>query len=51
MKQIITKDKSVICTTSAPYSKEEVKSMKQGGYKVKEIEDETQTENSKVNNK
>lgn len=49
MKQIITKDKKVYCTTSVPYSKEEVKSMKQGGYKVKEVDDNAETENLKDN--
>lgn len=51
MKQIISKNKKVYCTTSVPYSKEEIKAIKQGGYKIKEVEDETQTENSKDNNK
>lgn len=51
MKQIILKDKKVYCTTSVPYSNEEIKAMKKAGFKVKEIEDETQTENSKSNNK
>ena len=49
MKQIITKDKKVYCVTTVPYSKEVIKAIKQGGYKVKEIEDET--ENSKANKK
>ena len=51
MKQIISKDKKVVCVTATPYSKETIKSMKLAGYKVKEVEDETQTENSKSNNK
>lgn len=51
MKQIISKDKKVYCTTSVPYTKEEIKQLKSAGYKVKEIEDETQTEKSKSNNK
>ena len=34
--QIITKDKKIICTTSIPYTAEEVKQMKKAGYKVKE---------------
>ena len=49
MKQIITKDKKVYCTTTAPYSNETIKAIKQGGYKIKEIEDET--ENLKSNKK
>lgn len=36
MKQIITKDGKVLCTTTAPYPKEIVKEMKKAGYKVKE---------------
>ena len=39
MKQTITKDGKVLCTTTVPYSKETVKEMKRAGYKVKE-EDE-----------
>lgn len=45
MKQIITKDKKVVCVTTAPYTNEEIKAMKKAGYRVKEIEDET--DNSK----
>jgi predicted fused transcriptional regulator/phosphomethylpyrimidine kinase len=51
MKQIITKDKRVVCVTTVPYSKEEIKAMKMAVYKVKEVEDETPTENLKVDNK
>lgn len=51
MKQIITKGKKVMCETKVPYTKEEIKSMKEGGYKVKEVEDEISTENSKGDNK
>ena len=40
MKQIISKDKKVICTTTVPYSKDIIKSMKEAGYKVKTIDDE-----------
>lgn len=51
MKQIISKDKKVYCTTTVPYSKEVIKQLKAAKYKIKEIEDEKQTENSKGNNK
>ena len=51
MKQIITKDKKVYCTTTVPYPKETIKQMKAAGYKIKEVEDKTQTENLKDNNK
>lgn len=34
MKQVISKDGKVLCTTTVPYSKETVKQMKQAGYKV-----------------
>lgn len=37
MKQIITKDKRVVCTTTVPYPAETIKEMKKAGYKVKEI--------------
>lgn len=40
MKQIISKDKKVVCVTTEPYSKEIIKSMKEAGYKVKTINDE-----------
>lgn len=41
MKQIISKDKKVICTAiDAPYPKGIIKSMKEAGYKVKTIDDE-----------
>lgn len=43
MKQIISKDKRVVCTTTVPYSKETIKAMKDAGYKVKTEEDEEQT--------
>ena len=36
MKQIISKDGKVLCTTTVPYPKEIVKEMKRSGYKVKE---------------
>lgn len=42
MKQIITKDKKVMCETTIPYSKAIIKSMKEAGYKVKEIKEETE---------
>lgn len=38
MKQIISKDGKVLCTTTVPYPKETIKSMKKLGYKVKEVE-------------
>lgn len=34
MKQVITKAGKVICTTTAPYSKETIKQLKQAGYKI-----------------
>lgn len=40
MKQIITKDKKVVCTTTVPYPREIIKSMKDAGYKVKTVEEE-----------
>lgn len=40
MKQIISKGKRVVCTTTEPYSKEIVKAMKEAGYKVKTLDDE-----------
>lgn len=40
MKQIISKDGVVKCTTTIPYPPEVVKQMKKAGYKVKEIKDE-----------
>lgn len=36
MKQIISKDKRVVCVTTVPYSQEVIKQMKKAGYKVKE---------------
>ena len=39
MKQIISKDGQVVCTTTVPYPKEVIRQMKNAGYKVKEIED------------
>ena len=38
MKQIISKDGKVFCTTSVPYPSEIIKQMKKSGYKVKEVE-------------
>lgn len=38
MKQIITKDGKVYCTTTAPYSKETIKQMKKAGFKIQEKE-------------
>ncbi len=40
MKQIILKDKKVVCTTTAPYPKDVIKSMKEAGYKIKEVNEE-----------
>lgn len=37
MKQIITKDKRVVCVTTAPYPAAVVKDMKKAGYKVTEV--------------
>lgn len=37
IKQIISKDNKVFCTTTVPYSPEIIKEMKKGGYKVKEV--------------
>lgn len=37
MKQIITKDKRVVCVTTVPYSGAVVKDMKKAGYKVAEV--------------
>ena len=38
MKQIISKNGKVLCTTTVPYTKEIVRQMKSSGYKVKEVE-------------
>ena len=37
MKQIITKDKRVVCVTTVPYPAAVVKEMKKAGYKVTEV--------------
>ncbi len=37
MKQIISKNGKVVCTTTVPYPPEVIKQMKQAGYKVKEV--------------
>ena len=42
MKQIITKDRKAMCTTTEPYHKETIKAMKEAGYKVKEVNDEAE---------
>lgn len=42
MKQIISKGKRVVCTTTEPYPKEIIKAMKEAGYKVKEVDDEAE---------
>ena len=41
MKQTITKDKKVVCTTTVPYPPAVIREMKKAGYKVKEVEDES----------
>lgn len=38
MKQIITKDKRVVCTTTVPYPPKVIKEMKKAGYKIKTVE-------------
>lgn len=38
MKQIISKDGKVVCTTTTPYPPAVVREMKKAGYKVKEVE-------------
>jgi len=38
VKQVISKDGVVFCTTSVPYPPEVIKQMKKSGYKVKEVE-------------
>ena len=37
MKWIISKDKRVVCTTTAPYPAETIREMKKAGYKIKEV--------------
>lgn len=37
MKQIITKDKRVVCVTTVPYPAATVKEMKKAGYRVTEV--------------
>lgn len=39
MKQIITKDKKVVCETTVPYPPAIIREMKKAGYKVKVVED------------
>lgn len=36
MKQIISKNGKVVCTTTVPYPPEIIKQMKSAGYKIKE---------------
>lgn len=36
MKQIITKNKKVICTTTVPYPPAIIRQLKKAGYKIKE---------------
>ena len=43
MKQIISKNGRVYCTTTAPYPKETIKAMKAAGYTVKEVKDDVPT--------
>lgn len=38
VKQIITKDKKVVCTTTVPYPPATIRELKKAGYKVKEVE-------------
>lgn len=40
MKQIISKNGKVYCTTTVPYPKETIKQMKEAGYTVKTVKDE-----------
>ena len=37
MKQIISKNGKVLCSTTVPYPKEVIKQMKKSGYKVQEV--------------
>jgi hypothetical protein len=37
MKQIISKDKRVVCTTTVPYPPDVIKEMKNAGYKIKVV--------------
>lgn len=39
MKQIITKDGKVMCTTHVPYPEDIIKQMKKAGYRVKTIDE------------
>ena len=39
MKQIITKDKRVVCVTTVPYTPAVIKEMKKAGYKVTEVKE------------
>lgn len=38
MKQVISKDGKVVCTTTVPYDKDTIRQLKKSGYKVKEVE-------------
>lgn len=40
MKQIITKNRKVVCTTSVPYTQDEIKEMKKAGYNVREAKED-----------
>jgi predicted fused transcriptional regulator/phosphomethylpyrimidine kinase len=40
VKQIISKDGKVICTTAVPYPAKIVKAMRKAGYKVAEVKGE-----------
>lgn len=39
MKQIISKDKRVVCTTTVLYPPDVIKEMKNAGYKIKEVKE------------
>lgn len=45
MKQIISKDGVVYCTTTVPYPKETIKQMKAAGYKVTTVKDDEKQKN------
>ena len=38
MKQIITKDGKVMCTTYTPYPEDTIKQMKKAGYRIKNVD-------------
>lgn len=49
MKQIIIRNKKVMCTTTVPYPKDIIKSMKSAGYKIKEEKTEEEKDSIKHN--